>query len=92
MKTVNVPADATQVISLLDEARNEDSLVRAADGTEFVVSAIDEFDHEIARTRQNAKLMALLDERARQTRTIALPDVKQQLGLSDKPGAKNMPE
>ena len=62
--------------------RNEDVLVRAADGTEFMVSAMDDFDYEIARTRQNAKLMALLDERTRQTQTVPLEEVKRQLGLS----------
>ncbi len=45
------------------------------------MTAIDEFDQEIARTRANAKLMALLDERARQTETVPLEELKQQLGL-----------
>jgi hypothetical protein len=47
----------------------------------------DEFDQEVARTRQNAKLMALLDERARQTQTLPLDEVKRQLGL----GGQNRP-
>ena len=41
-------------------------MVRTADGSEFVLTVIDEFDEEIARTRRNAKLMALLDERTKQ--------------------------
>jgi mRNA-degrading endonuclease RelE of RelBE toxin-antitoxin system len=41
-----------------------------------------DFDEEIARTRQNAKLMALLDERAKQSQTVPLDEVKRQLGLS----------
>ncbi len=81
MKTITVPAQAAEVNALLEHAREEDIVVRAPDGTEFMVSAIDEFDHEIARTRQNAKLMALLDERAKQTQTVPLEEVKRQLGL-----------
>ena len=46
-------------------------------------SLIDHFDEEIARTRQNARLMALLDERARQGQTIPLAEVKQQLDLAE---------
>lgn len=46
-------------------------------------STVDDFDHEIVRTRRNKKLMALLDERARQTRTISLDEVKRQLGFAD---------
>ncbi len=83
MRTISVPAQATEVNSLLAQARDEDIVVRAADGTEFMVTAIDDFDHEVARTRQNAKLMALLDERARQTQTVPLEEVKKQLGLRE---------
>lgn len=43
----------------------------------------DDFDVEVAQTRQNKKLMALLDERASQTQTIPLAEVKRKLGLSD---------
>ena len=82
MKTVSIPAQAKDVHAILDQARNEDILVRAADGTEFMVTVVDEFDDEIARARQNAKLMALLDERAKQSRTVPLAEVKQQLGLN----------
>lgn len=41
--------------------------------------AIDDF--EVAKTRQNEKLMALLDERAKQTQTVSIDEVKCRLGL-----------
>jgi len=82
MKTISIPPQATDVNVLLDQARDHDILVRAADGTEFMVTVVEEFDTEIARTRQNTKLMALLDERARQTQTVPLEDVKRRLGLN----------
>ncbi|MEX0711322.1 MAG: hypothetical protein WD278_03165 [Pirellulales bacterium] len=82
MKTITIPPQATEVNSLLEQARNEDILVRAADGTEFVVSAIDDFEYEVARSRRNAKLMAMLDERAKQEQTISLDEVKRRLGMS----------
>jgi hypothetical protein len=83
MKTITVPPHATEINGLLEQARQEDVLVRAADGTEFLVTTVDDFDQEIARTRQNAKLMALLDERAKQAQTVALDEVKRQLGLGE---------
>jgi hypothetical protein len=64
------------------QAQEEDVLVRAPDGTEFMLTAVDDFDHEIAQTRRNRKLMALLDERGKQKTTISLDEVKRQLGLS----------
>ncbi len=83
MKTVTIPERAVEVRKFLDQARNEDILVRAPDGREFVVTAIDDFDGELARTRRNTEFMALLDERARQSRTVPMDYVKRQLGLAE---------
>ncbi len=82
MKTVTIPPQAAEVSALLEQARDEDLLVQTADGSEFVVTVVDDVDQEIARTRQNAKLMVLLEERAKQTRTVSLEEVKRQLGLT----------
>ncbi len=83
MKTVTIPESSQEIRALLDQARDEDVIVRLSDGSEFMLSAVDDFDREIAHTRRNEKLMALLDERARQTRTIPLEEVKRQLGFGD---------
>ena len=50
------------------------------------VSVLEDFDLEIARTRQNEKLMAFLEERARQPATIPLEEIERELGLTG-PGA-----
>ncbi|NJL19710.1 MAG: hypothetical protein HC895_01015 [Leptolyngbyaceae cyanobacterium SM1_3_5] len=62
---------------------DEDLIVKLADGSELVISAVDNFDIEVARTCQNEKLMTLLDDRAKQTQTIPMDEVKRRLGLSD---------
>jgi len=81
MKTVTVTSQSTEINVLLNQARDEDVIVRTADGSEFLLSAIDDFDEEIAQTRRNEKLMALLHERAQQKKTVPLELVKQQFGL-----------
>lgn len=81
MKTISIPAPSTDVEVLLDEARREDIIIRAPDGSEFMLTAMDDFDREIASTRRNAKLMALLDERAKQERTVPLDEVRRKLGM-----------
>jgi hypothetical protein len=83
MKTITIPPQAAEVNAILAQARDEDVLVRAADGGEFMLTAVDDFDEEIARTRRSDKLMALLDQRAKQSQTIPLAEVKLQLGLND---------
>jgi hypothetical protein len=44
---------------LLDQARHEEVLLQSADGSEFLLVAVDDFAQEILRTRQNERLMAL---------------------------------
>ena len=83
MKTVNLSNLTNELTALLDQANDEDLVVRLADGREFLLSAVDDFDIEIAQTRQSEKLMALLEERARQTRTVSLDEVKRRLGIAD---------
>jgi hypothetical protein len=83
MKTATITEGSAEMRALLDQARDEDLIVRLDDGTEFLLSAIDDFDRAISQTRRNERLMALLDERARQTQTIPLTEVKRELGIGD---------
>jgi len=63
-----VPPQAAEVHALLEQARDDELLVRTADGLEFLLIAVDEFDREIARTRQNARLMHCSTKRAKQSK------------------------
>jgi len=81
MKTITVSPQSSDLNSLLAQARDEDILVRTADGTEFMVTAVDDFEYEIVRARQNARLMAMLDERAKQEQTVSVDEAKRQLGV-----------
>ncbi len=81
MKTITISHPATDFLALLDQARVEDIIVRLSDGSEFILAAVDAFDHEIVQTRKNAALMTLLEERAREPATITLEDLKAGLGL-----------
>jgi len=81
VKTIDLPQASPDLALLLDQAHDEDLILRLGDGREFLVVAIDDFDDEIARTRNNPKLMALLEARAKQTATIPLDEVKKRLGM-----------
>lgn len=41
----------------------ENPILKSFDGHEFILTEIDDFDHEIELTRQNKALMCLLDRR-----------------------------
>jgi hypothetical protein len=81
MKTIDLPHASPEVAELLAQARQDDLIVRLADGSEVLLVSVDDFDREIARSRQNPKLMSLLEARARQTETVSLDEVKRRLNL-----------
>jgi hypothetical protein len=81
MKTVTIPKRARGINALLEQARRHNLILRSADGHEFILAEVDDFDREIELTRQNKELMALLDQRGKQTKTIPLNEVKATLGL-----------
>ena len=81
MKTIALEHPSPELGSLFDQARREDVIVRLEDGSEFMVTAVEEFDREISATRRNEKLMTFLDARARQPGAIPFDEVKRQLGL-----------
>jgi hypothetical protein len=81
MKAIYLSQPSEDVVRLLDEARRDDIVVRLADGSEFILIAVDDFDREIARSRNNPRLMALLESRATQSATVSLEDAKRRLDL-----------
>ena len=84
MKTIEVSRQARVLNALLQRARHENVILRSAEGNEFILAEIDDFNREIELTRQNEKLMEFLNLRAKQNKTIPLDEVKVQLGLSEK--------
>ena len=82
MKIVELTAIAPALAELLDLAGEEPLILKTAEGREFVLAEVDDFDTEIALVRQNEELMALLAERSREKKTYTLQQVREQLGLA----------
>ena len=81
MKTIPVSKRSRGINVLLKRARRENVILRSADGKEFLLAGLDDFDREIELTRGNKALMRLLDARARQPQALSLGTVKAQLGI-----------
>ena len=81
MKTIPVSKRSRGINVLLKRARRENVILRSADGGEFLLAELDDFDREIELTRGNKALMRLLDARARQSQALSLGTVKTQLGV-----------
>jgi hypothetical protein len=83
VKTVDVSSRSRVLNGLLQQAGEQNLVLRAADGREFVLAEIDDFAQEIRLTRKNKRLMALLDRRGRETATVPLAEAKRRLGCRD---------
>jgi hypothetical protein len=83
VKTIDVKTQSPQMTSLLQQAREDALILRLEDGSEFLLVAVDEFDHEIARARQNKDLMAFLEARARREAAVPIEEVKRRLGIDE---------
>lgn len=81
MKTITVSKRSKSIVELLKEAHTENLILKSPDGVEYLLAEIDDFEREIALTRQNEDLMKFLEHRAQQTHTIPLDEVKRQLGI-----------
>ena len=82
MKTIKVSRQAKTLNALLKRARHENVILRSAEGEEFILAEIDDFNREIELTRQNKQLMKLLDSRAKQEETFSLEETKRQLDIA----------
>lgn len=82
MKTIKVSKQSRALNALLKRARSENVILRSAEGKEFILAEIDDFNREIELTRQNKQLMKLLESRAKQKTTVSLDETKRRLDLS----------
>ena len=89
MKTLELTATPSMTKELLDLASEDSVVIRMPNGKAFYITEIDEdhddiadFVDEIARTRRNKAIMALLAERSKEPGKYTLDQVRERLGLT----------
>ncbi len=88
MKTIDLSTKHISIEEVLDLAQQTQLLVRTPAGKIFVVAEVDpdedddDFAQEIAFTRQNKALMALLRERSQEPGRYTLAQVREKLSLA----------
>ena len=81
MKSVDLASTPLSLQEALEMAAGDNLLVRTAEGREFVVAELDDFDRELELTRSNDALLALLDQRAEEPGRVPIDQVRARLGL-----------
>lgn len=91
MTTVDLATENPSVEDILRMAESGVLVVRTSQGKAFSISEVteggedDDFSDEVALTRQNAALRALLAERSKEPGKYTLDEVRERLGLGPSP-------
>lgn len=83
MKTIELAKSNLTVVELIELAEQDTVILRKPDGTEFVLSVVDDFATEIEALRQNEEFMEFLEQRSRSTKRLSLKEARKRLGISD---------
>jgi len=81
VKTIDLTNGTPSVPELLNIASEDNVLLRTADGREYVLAEVDDFEREVERVRQNQELMELLDQRSRPSKTYTIEQARKILGI-----------
>ncbi|MBI4785776.1 MAG: hypothetical protein HY782_01855 [Chloroflexi bacterium] len=81
MKTIRVSPRSKTLNALFRQAKRDNLILQTADGLEFILAEVDDFDREIELTRKNKKLMDFFEKRAKQTKTVSAAEARVRLGL-----------
>jgi hypothetical protein len=81
MKTVDLASGTPTLSVLLSMTREDNVVLRTADGREFVLAEIDDFDREVELVRQNQELMEFLDQRSRPMKTYTIDQARKILEI-----------
>jgi hypothetical protein len=81
MKTVDLASSTQNLPTLLDMASEENLILRTADGREYVLAEVDDFDREVELVRQNQELMEFLEQRSRPSQTYTIEEARKILEL-----------
>jgi hypothetical protein len=79
VKTIDLGQTRVSVDELLNAAREDCVVVKATDGTTFLVSGADEFATEVELLRRNQRFLELLDSWKQDRRTVPLDEAERLL-------------
>ncbi|CBN54353.1 MULTISPECIES: hypothetical protein [Kamptonema] len=81
MKTIELAQSNLTIVELMELAQQDTLILKKSDGTEFVLSVIDDFATEVEVLRQNEEFMEFLAQRSRSTKRLSLEEARRRLGI-----------
>lgn len=81
MKTIELSESNLTVGELIELAEQDTIILIKPDGTEFVLSVVDDFAAEVKALSQNQEFMEFLAQRSRSTKRLSLSEARKRLGI-----------
>jgi hypothetical protein len=81
MKTIELSESNLTVGELIELAEQDTIILRKPDGTEFVLSVVDDFAAEVEALGRNQEFMEFLAQRSRSTKRLSLSEARKRLGI-----------
>lgn len=81
MKTIELSESNLTVVELIELAEQDTIILIKPDGTEFVLSVVDDFAAEVEALSQNQEFMEFLAQRSRSTKRLSLSEARKRLGI-----------
>jgi len=81
MKTIELAQSDLTIVELIELAEQDTLILRKPNGTEFVLSLVDDFATEVEQLSQNEEFMAFLARRSRSMKRLSLEETRKQLGI-----------
>jgi hypothetical protein len=79
MKAIDLSKNSPSLSEVLRLAGEDNVILRTPEGRQFVLAEIDDFAEEIQAVLKNNALGQLLEERSKETPTLTLSQVREQL-------------
>jgi hypothetical protein len=81
MKTIELASGAPSLSDLLHIANEDNVILRTAEGREYILAEIDDFEHEVELVRQNQELMKFLEQRSQTSQTYTIEQAREILEI-----------
>jgi hypothetical protein len=82
MKTIELDQSNLTIVELIALAEEDTLILRKIDGSEFVLSAIDDLSAEVETLSQNQEFMDFLVDRSRSAKRVSLEEARKRLGIA----------
>ena len=82
MKTIELDQSNLTIVELIALAEEDTLILRKLDGSEFVLSSIDDLSPEVEALSQNQEFMEFLDNRSRSTKRVSIDEARKRLGIA----------